>query len=118
MLFMMKILNIPMRSPTINRGATRTGSTAAKTRFHNVLFPVFFVLPSLLTAGYTALSLYAATRLAYAPQRPLLSTPAELDLLYPVGMNGTTFSRLRLRFLHGFTHSRSYLIREMLYLLT
>lgn len=54
----------------------------AKTHHHNALIPLFVILPGLLTTGYAALSLYASTRLAYAPQRPLLSTPGELGLLY------------------------------------
>ena len=89
----MKISNVPRWSPTINRGTTcsinrphdksvgyttggqvtkPTALTAttgiAKTRHHNALFPVLFVLPGLLTTVYAALSLYAATRLAHAPQ--------------------------------------------------
>lgn len=82
----MKILNVSRRSPTIHRGATPTELMAttriAKTRHHNALFPALFVFPGLLTSGYMALSLYAATRLAHAPQKPLLSTPDELGLLY------------------------------------
>ena len=78
---LMKIANVSRRSTAHSIGPSAT-TKRAQTRHHHALFPVLFVLPGLLTTGYAALSLYAATRLAYAPQQPLLSTPGKLGLLY------------------------------------
>jgi fermentation-respiration switch protein FrsA (DUF1100 family) len=46
------------------------------------LVAALLVAAGMLTASYAGLSTYSATRLVYAPQEPIMATPAALDLAY------------------------------------
>ena len=60
---------IPQGGPTAGRGIRRLVAT-------------LLIISALLTTAYSALSIYIATRLIYAPQKPLYSTPAALGLQF------------------------------------
>src|SRR5437588_12754924 len=56
---------------------------AAKTgRGIRRLVTSLLIISALLTTVYSALSIYIATRLVYAPQKPLYSTPAALGMQF------------------------------------
>jgi fermentation-respiration switch protein FrsA (DUF1100 family) len=72
-----------MRRVTAQRApAQRARQSAAAAVTARRLVAALLVAAGMLTASYAGLSIYSATRLVYAPQEPITTTPAALGLAY------------------------------------
>ncbi len=71
-----------MLSSSSSPAAPVTQSTATAGRGVRRLVATLLIISALLTTVYSTLSIYLATRLSYAPQKPLYSTPDALGMQF------------------------------------